>query len=41
MEWWEELFEDPLPVEDGAVILPDGPGLGLTLRQDALSDFAA
>jgi len=41
MEWWEELFADPLPVEDGAVILPDGPGLGLTLRQDALSDFAA
>lgn len=41
MDWWEELFENPTVVEDGAVILPDGPGLGLTLRGDALSDFAA
>lgn len=40
MEWWEELFTDPLPVEDGAVILPAGPGLGLTLAPKALAAFA-
>ncbi len=40
MEWWEELFENPLPVEDGQVIMPNGPGLGLTLSEAALTRFA-
>ncbi len=41
MEWWEDLFENPLVVEDGQVVLPDGPGLGLTLAEPALAGFAA
>jgi L-alanine-DL-glutamate epimerase-like enolase superfamily enzyme len=40
MEWWEDLFEEPLVVADGQVLLPDGPGLGLTLSEDALRRFA-
>lgn len=40
MEWWEELFTDPLVVDNGAVVLPDGPGLGLTLAPDARARFA-
>ena len=41
MNWWEAIFEAPLAVEDGAVVLPDGPGLGLTLSEPALARFAA
>lgn len=41
MEWWEELFEDPLTLEDGAVTLPEGPGLGLRLSGRALEKFRA
>lgn len=40
MEWWEELFEEPLAIEDGQVILPDGPGLGLTVSEQVLTRFA-
>ncbi len=41
MEWWEELFESPLVVENGAVILCDRPGLGLDLSRPALDAHAA
>ncbi len=40
MEWWEELFEDPLVVTEGQVVLPAGAGLGLTLSEKALARFA-
>jgi L-alanine-DL-glutamate epimerase-like enolase superfamily enzyme len=40
MEWWEELFTAPLVIEDGAVVMPEGPGLGLTLAPGALTKFA-
>ncbi len=39
MEWWEELFENPLAIEDGQVVLPTAPGLGLTVSEQALSRF--
>ncbi|MFT5181791.1 MAG: L-alanine-DL-glutamate epimerase-like enolase superfamily enzyme [Alphaproteobacteria bacterium] len=39
MEWWEDMFENPLVVEDGQVLLPDGPGLGMTLSEQALARF--
>ena len=39
MEWWEELFEHPLVVEEGQVVLPGGPGLGLTLSEQAVARF--
>ena len=32
----ESLFEDPLVMKDGAVALPDRPGLGLVINEDAL-----
>jgi L-alanine-DL-glutamate epimerase-like enolase superfamily enzyme len=41
MEWWEELFEDPTVVAEGQVLLPAGPGLGLSLSEPALARFAA
>ncbi|MCZ6592981.1 MAG: mandelate racemase/muconate lactonizing enzyme family protein [Alphaproteobacteria bacterium] len=41
MEWWEELFENPLAVEEGQVVMSDRPGLGLTLSVKALTQFAA
>ncbi len=40
MEWWEDLFENPLEIEGGQVVLSDGPGLGLTLSDKALARFA-
>jgi L-alanine-DL-glutamate epimerase-like enolase superfamily enzyme len=40
MEWWEELFENPLVIEAGQVVLPTGPGLGLTLSNKGISLFA-
>ncbi len=40
MEWWEELFNNPLAIEEGQVVLPDGPGLGLILSEQGLARFA-
>jgi L-alanine-DL-glutamate epimerase-like enolase superfamily enzyme len=37
MDWWEVLFEDRLAVVDGAVVLPDRPGIGLGLNRAALA----
>ena len=39
MEWWEELFENPLVVEEGQVVLPESPGLGMILSEKALDRF--
>lgn len=41
MDWWQELFDDRLPVIDGHVVLPDRPGLGLGLDRKALQRFRA
>ena len=41
MEWWEELFENPLAVDEGQVVLPESPGLGLTLSEKAVARLAA
>ena len=40
MEWWEDLFENPLVVQEGQVVMPDGPGLGMILSDEALARFA-
>jgi L-alanine-DL-glutamate epimerase-like enolase superfamily enzyme len=34
--WWEALFEEPLQLADGAVLLPQQPGIGLRLNREAL-----
>lgn len=41
MEWWEELFEAPITLEEGAVVLPEAPGLGLRLSAGAVERFRA
>ena len=41
MDWWQELYTEPLRLEDGQVMVPDRPGLGLTLSPTALERFKA
>jgi L-alanine-DL-glutamate epimerase-like enolase superfamily enzyme len=41
MEWWEELFDDRLPIVDGAVVLSERPGIGLGLNRAALTRLRA
>jgi L-alanine-DL-glutamate epimerase-like enolase superfamily enzyme len=48
MEWharddphWDEFVEGPSIIEDGAVPLPDEPGLGVTLNLDTVEEFIA
>ena len=38
--WGQPLFTDRLVIEDGELVLPDAPGLGLTLDQDVLKRCA-
>jgi L-alanine-DL-glutamate epimerase-like enolase superfamily enzyme len=38
--FWSELYKDRPRVEDGEIFLPDTPGLGVTLNEDA-ADFYA
>ncbi len=37
--WLTPLFEEPLRIEKGQILPPPGPGLGLTLRAEALVQF--
>ncbi|HXH84019.1 MAG TPA: mandelate racemase/muconate lactonizing enzyme family protein [Candidatus Tectomicrobia bacterium] len=39
MDWWQELFEERLAVEDGHALVPDRPGTGFTLSRKALDRF--
>jgi len=39
MDWWQELYTEPLQVTDGHVVLPDRPGIGLDLSARALDRF--
>src|SRR5262249_795007 len=41
MDRWQELYTEPLVVEDGAVCVPDRPGIGLDLSQKALERWKA
>ena len=41
MDWWQELFDDRLPVVDGQVVLPERPGIGVGLDRAALARFRA
>lgn len=36
MSWWQGLFSEPLRIEDGHVVVPERPGLGLELSREAL-----
>ncbi|MFB6155722.1 MAG: mandelate racemase/muconate lactonizing enzyme family protein [Haloferacaceae archaeon] len=37
--WEDFLLEDPLPVRDGAIPVPDGPGLGVTVDESAVETY--
>ena len=39
MPMMNELFNEPYDIRDGYVYAPDRPGLGFTLRSDALERF--
>jgi L-alanine-DL-glutamate epimerase-like enolase superfamily enzyme len=39
MDWWQELYSDRLALEDGHVVIPERPGIGLDLSPAALSRF--
>lgn len=41
MPWWQELFEEPLALVDGHIVLPQRPGIGLGLNRKALERFRA
>jgi L-alanine-DL-glutamate epimerase-like enolase superfamily enzyme len=41
MDWWEVLFDEALQVREGMLLLPERPGLGVRLRQEALDRFRA
>jgi len=41
MAWWQGLFEQPLPLVDGFILLPERPGIGLGLNPKALERFRA
>lgn len=36
----EDLLAEPFPVEDGAVVVPDGPGLGIAVDMDKIERYA-
>lgn len=37
---YEELLAEPLQIKDGAVRVPDGPGLGVVLKRETLEKYA-
>lgn len=39
MPWWQPLFRDKLRMEDGHLLLPETPGLGIDPDPDALQHF--
>jgi len=38
VEWAAELLDDPVRIEDGRLVVPDGPGLGVDLNLDVVRD---
>ena len=38
--FWDELYENRPAIEDGYIMLPDRPGLGLTVNRHAVERFA-
>ncbi len=40
MPWFSPLFNEPLELEDGALKIPDRPGMGFTFDQSAIRRYA-
>jgi L-alanine-DL-glutamate epimerase-like enolase superfamily enzyme len=41
MDWWEGLFQEPLALVDGEVVLPERPGIGFALDRQAVDRYRA
>ena len=41
MPWMLALYEETPALEDGELVLPDRPGLGLTFDEEAVAAFKA
>jgi L-alanine-DL-glutamate epimerase-like enolase superfamily enzyme len=41
MDWWQALYTEPLVIEEGCVLVPDRPGIGLDLSPASLVRFRA
>jgi len=41
MGWMLSLFDGVAVLEDGEIVLPDRPGLGLTFNDETITRFAA
>lgn len=39
VEWRDKILDRPIKVEDGKIIVPSGPGLGVKLKKDVLEDY--
>lgn len=39
VEWRDEVLDRPIRVEDGKMVVPSGPGLGVNLKVDALEKY--
>jgi L-alanine-DL-glutamate epimerase-like enolase superfamily enzyme len=37
--WTDHIFEQPIKLKDGDIVLPEGPGLGVQLKPGALEKF--
>ena len=40
MPWWDILYKEPLPLENGYIRIPDKPGFGLELNPDIIKKYA-
>jgi L-alanine-DL-glutamate epimerase-like enolase superfamily enzyme len=40
MPWWEFIYQEPLPLKDGYIRIPDKPGFGLELDPDIVQKYA-
>ena len=40
MPWWDILYKEPLPLENGCIRIPDKPGFGLELNPDIIKKYA-
>jgi L-alanine-DL-glutamate epimerase-like enolase superfamily enzyme len=41
IDWLNPIFDRPIRMEDGVIVLPDEPGIGMRLNRKAIEQFAA
>jgi galactonate dehydratase len=39
-DWTHELVLDPISIKNGSLLIPEGPGLGIELDLDVVTDHA-